>query len=128
MKYVKDVVRSAFQASAVGGQALLNGVGKVEQSPFLSRLFNPDQNLAQFFNTLFKTAIVIGAMLAVLRLGYAGFLYMTTDLPGMKGNAKGIIGQAVTGLLLLLAVWLILNQINPDILNLDILRSVKTTP
>ncbi len=121
MKTVKDKIRSMYQA---GGQVILNGVGNAEQAPLLAGLFNPNQNLAQFFNTLFKTAIVVGAMLAVLRLGYAGFLYMTSDLPGAKSGAKGIIGQTVTGLLLLLAVWLILNQINPDILNLDILRSI----
>ena len=95
--------------------------------PSLRAFFDPNTvSLAQFFNTLFKTAIVLGAMFAVLRLGYAGFKYMTTDLPGQKGNAREIISQAVIGLLLLLAVWLILNQINPDILNLDILRNVKS--
>lgn len=104
----------------------LNGVGGAQQSPFLSKIFDPSNvSLAQFFNTLFKTAIVVGAMLAVMRLGYAGFMYMTTDLPGAKGNARSIISQALLGLLLLLSVWLILNQINPDILNLDALRTVR---
>ncbi len=113
------------QFTANGQQILGGGIG-AEQSPFLRNLFDPNTvSLAQFFNTLFKAAIVIGAMLAVLRLGYAGFVYMTTDLPGSKSNARTIISQAVLGLLLLLSVWLILNQINPDILNLDILRNVK---
>lgn len=114
-----------FQA----GTIVLNGVGNAGQSPFLSRLFDPNTtSLAQFFNSLFKAAIVIGAMLAVLRLGYAGFVYMTSDIPGMKGNAKEIIQNAVLGLLLLLAVWLILRQINPQILNLDVLQNIKSTP
>jgi len=103
----------------------LGSVGQAQQSPFLSNLFNPETtSLATFFNTLFKAAIIVGAMLAVLRLGYAGFVYMTTDLPGAKGNARSIIGNAVLGLLLLLSVWLILNQINPQILNLNILQNV----
>ena len=118
-KLLEKLSRGAYQA-VLGG-----GVG-AENSPLLSKLFDPNTtSLAQFFNTLFKAAIVIGAILAVLRLGYAGAIYMTTDLPGAKGNAKSIISSAVLGLLLLLAVWLILNQINPDILNLDILRNVK---
>ncbi len=122
----KKLVRYFFQANGVANLPL-GGVGAAQQSPFLARLFDPNTvSLAQFFNTLFKTAIVLGAMFAVLRLGYAGFKYMTTDLPGQKGNAREIISQAVIGLLLLLAVWLILNQINPDILNLDILRNVKS--
>lgn len=118
-------VKYMFQA----GTIVLNGVGNAGQSPFLSRLFDPNTtSLAQFFNSLFKAAIVIGAMLAVLRLGYAGFVYMTSDIPGMKGNAKEIIQNAVLGLLLLLAVWLILRQINPQILNLDVLQNIKSTP
>jgi len=121
----KNLWQRAHQFMANGQPILGTGLG-VEQSPFLARLFDPNTvSLAQFFNTLFKTAIVVGAMLAVLRLGYAGFIYMTSDLPGMKGDAKGIIGQTVLGLLLLLSVWLILNQINPQILNLDALQNVR---
>jgi hypothetical protein len=84
------------------------------------------QNLGELFNAAFKTALVVGAMLAVARLVYAGAIYMTTDLPGAKGNAKGIIGETTMGLLLLLAIWLILAQINPQILNLNILFPQNT--
>ena len=127
-------IRHLFQTGAGAfaspplGQAVLGGGVGAEQSPLLSRLFDPNtSDLATFFNAFFKTALGVGAMLAVLRLGYAGFLYMTTDLPGSKGNAREIIQHTVEGLLLLLAIWLILNQINPNILNLDILRSVTPT-
>ena len=110
---------------AANGQPVLGGVPGAAQSPLLSRLFDPNTtNLAQFFNAAFKTALVVGAMLAVLRLGYAGFVYMTTDAFGIKGDARKDIQDAVLGLLLLLAVWLILNQINPCLLNLNILNSV----
>ena len=127
-KPLKDSLKYLFQGFTANGQQILGGGVGAEQSPFLSRLFDPNTtSLAQFFNSLFKAAIVVGALLAVLRLGYAGFVYMTTDLPGAKGNARSIISQTVLGLLLLLAVWLILKQINPDILNLDILKNVKPT-
>lgn len=125
---LRKIVRYLFQTNGVANLPL-GGVGAAQEAPFLARLFDPNTvSLAQFFNTLFKTAIVVGAMLAVARLGYAGFVYMTTDLPGMKGNARSIIGQTILGMLLLLAVWLILNQINPNILNLDILRNVRPAP
>lgn len=123
-------IKSLFQAAGIANLSPQNppGIG-IEQSPFLSRLFDPDNvSLVQFFNTIFKTAIVVGAMLAVLRLGYAGFIYMTSDLVGEKGRARSIISNAVLGLLLLLSVWLILNQINPQILNLNILQNVNNTP
>lgn len=123
----KRMIRYALQVTpGLVDMQTLNGVGGAQQSPFLSRIFDPSTvSLAQFFNTLFKTAIVVGAMLAVMRLGYAGFVYMTTDLPGNKSSARSVISQALLGLLLLLSVWLILNQINPDILNLDALRTVR---
>lgn len=76
--------------------------------------------LGPFMNKVFVGAISLGAILAVLRLAWAGFVYMSTDLPGMKSNAKEIIWDTLLGLFLLLAIWLILNQINPDILSLEI--------
>lgn len=128
-KTISQRIRRAFQGSLDANGQIITGSGiGIEQSPFLSKLFDPTLTLAQFFNTAFKAAIVVGAMLAVLRLGYAGFIYMTSDLPGMKGDAKGIIGQTILGLLLLLSVWLILNQINPQILNLDAVQSLKSPP
>lgn len=121
-----DKVRSLFQGASANGQQIITAAGV--KASYLSDLFNPDMtSLAGFFNAAFKTAIVIGAMLAVLRLGYAGFVYITSDLPGAKGSAKEIIGHAVTGLLLLLAIWLILNQINPQILNLEILQGARSS-
>ena|SRR3989344_1289608 len=95
------------------------------QTVYLSNLFNPNNtSLESFFSFLFYAALAVGAVFAVLRLGYAGFMYMTSDIWSNKEKAKGIIQEAVLGLLLLMAVWLILAQINPDILNLNILRSV----
>lgn len=100
------------------------------QVVYMSNLFNPENtSLESFFNVLFMSAIAIGAALAVLRLGYAGVVYMMTDLVTGKQNARRMISEVVLGLLLLLAVWIILNQINPDILNLDITRSAsQATP
>lgn len=76
--------------------------------------------LGPFMNKVFVGAISLGAILAVLRLAWAGFTYMASDLPGVKSNAKEIIGDTLLGLFLLLGIWLILNQINPDILKLKI--------
>ena len=95
---------------------------------YMSNLFNPDNtSLEVFFNYLFMAAIAAGAALAVIRLGYAGIMYMMTDLISSKQNARQMISEVVLGLLLLLAVWIILNQINPDLLNLNILRSAGAT-
>ena len=81
--------------------------------------------LADYLNKIFQFAIVIGAIAAVLRLMYAGYLYMgSADMWSNKRRAKEVIGDVTLGLLLLLTVWLILSQINPDILKLDALRGI----
>jgi len=50
---------------------------------------------------------------------------MTTDLWSSKEHAREVIRETVLGLLLLLAVWVILSQINPDILRLNVLETLK---
>ncbi len=84
-------------------------------------------SLTGFINGLFTAAIAVGAILAVMRLAFAGYLYMTTDAWGQKGKAKEVIGDVIMGLLLLLSIWLILRQINPKLLDLDILQSLRPT-
>lgn len=79
-------------------------------------------NLTDYINNMFLFMIAIGAMLAVGRLAYAGWLYMLGDNSGNLKNAKTIIGDVIIGLLLLLSIWLILNLINPEILNLNVLK------
>lgn len=91
-------------------------------------------DFSSFINGLFKFAIAIGAIVAVLRLAYAGYLYMgQSDMWSHKGEAKTIIADVTLGLLLLLSIYLILFQINPDILTLNALKRItpvqqSTTP
>ena len=78
-------------------------------------------SLPIFFNALFKFSLSIGAILAVVMIVWGGYLYMFKDSFAAKTNAKEKITNAVIGLLLLLGIYLILYQINPDILKLEIL-------
>ena len=79
----------------------------------------------ELLNNLFVAGLAVGAMLAVLRIAYAGWLYMgSADMWSNKSEAIEVFRNAILGLLLLLGVWLILFQINPDILNLDFTRSL----
>lgn len=102
--------------------------GGAELAPFLTQAFGGSgpTSLVGLFNAAFRVAIAIGAILAVIRLVYAGFIYMSTDIFGAKVNAKEMIWNALTGLLLLLSIWLILNQINPQILGLNLLQSATS--
>lgn len=94
----------------------------------LEQLFcNPD--LSSMLNTLFQLSITLGGILAMLRIGYAGFLYMgREDMWSSKTHAKEVFRDAIIGLLLLLAIWLILYQINPDILKLQLVQGQLNIP
>lgn len=72
------------------------------------------------FQQIFNTMLAAAATLAVLMIMYGGVRYMTTDAWTGKEEAKGIITNAVQGLILALVAWLILFIINPDILSLRI--------
>ncbi|MDP3965295.1 MAG: hypothetical protein Q8Q13_00660 [bacterium] len=85
----------------------------------LEALYSTDQNLVTYLKTLFKMAISVGAIAAVLRLVYAGYIYMAGDVWTTKEKAKGIFRDVFLGLFLLLSIYIILSQINPNLLNLD---------
>ena len=116
-------IRRVFQAAIS-----LGPTGPGIETVSLSNLFNSNTSLETFFSKLFYAALAIGAILAVLRLGSAGFIYMTSDVLPSHKRATEMIQQTVLGLLLLLSVWLILNQINPGILKLNILQNIKPVP
>lgn len=94
------------------------------QSPFLQQAYTTG-DLTSFVNNLFRMALSLGAILAVVRIAWAGYQYMTSDAFGSKSHAKEVLGDTVLGLLLLLSIWLILYQINPDILSLRFLDEIK---
>ncbi len=91
----------------------------LENSPKLADAYG-SEDLSGLMQKVFTGAISLGAILAVLRLAWAGFVYMSSDLWTSKENAKEIIKDTLLGLFLLLAIYLILYQINPDILKLKI--------
>lgn len=82
-------------------------------------LSNTD-DLGSYVNALFNLAMMFGVIISVIIISYSGFEYMTIDAVTKKGMAKKRIRQAVTGLLMLLATYLVFNQINPDILKLEV--------
>jgi formate hydrogenlyase subunit 3/multisubunit Na+/H+ antiporter MnhD subunit len=88
-------------------------------SPFAQIINQDDLSLAQFLNAAFKIALGIAAMIAVARVLYAGFRYMTSTVPHAKEQSKKILREAVLGILILISIVLVLGYINPNILKLD---------
>src|SRR3989344_5517895 len=64
------------------------------------------KGLGDYINQLFIIALSVGAMAALLRLVYAGYIYMVSGVGSFasQGKAKEIIGSVVFGLLLLLGI------------------------
>lgn len=73
-----------------------------------------------YVNGIFRFSLIIASMLAVLYIAFGGLEYMTSESSDRKSRAKARILGAVGGLVLILASYIILNTINPDILNLKL--------
>jgi len=75
---------------------------------------------AEYISKLYIAAAMIAGILAVGMIVYAGFLWMTSPAIGKIEEAKNRIWSAIIGVILLLASYLILNTINPDLVNLKL--------
>ena len=82
-------------------------------------------NLQQYLNGVFETTVGIGGILAVLMLVICGIKLMGTGSVAAKSEAKQCIWNAIFGLLLAIGSWILLNTINPLLLNNDAKLSVS---
>lgn len=89
----------------------------LDQVPFET---NPDLNpcpFGQYLNIMIKLIIGIAAVLAMIMIVTGGIEYMTSELVSGKEAGKETITNAILGLLIALGSFLILNTINPQLLN-----------
>lgn len=83
--------------------------------------------LGIYLNAIIKLAIGLSAVLAVLMIIMGGLEYITSELPGAKGEGKQRITNAVIGLLVALGAWLLLFTINPKLLDTNLSSLTPTT-
>lgn len=76
--------------------------------------------LSNLVNTIFTILIVVGALLAVLMLTIGGFEYMLANTVALKIKGREKATAALFGIVLIAAIWLILNTINPALLNVNL--------
>lgn len=76
--------------------------------------------LSAFLNNAFEYLISIGAALAVGVFVWGGLRYLTSSAGVSTEGAKDKMQNAVLGLVMLLATWIIFNTINPQILSLEV--------
>jgi hypothetical protein len=93
----------------------------LEQSlPFVGQKLPP---LGSYLSSIFKLGIGLAAVFSVLMIVIGGIEYILGATPFQKGDGKEKIINALTGLLLALAAYLILYTVNPKLtefnLNLD---------
>jgi hypothetical protein len=90
------------------------GVGTGRVTVDLSTL-----SLGDYLNQIFQIALGILMVLAVIMIVVGGVQYMTSEAIFQKTEAKDTITKAVTGLILGLGIFVILNTINPRLLEID---------
>ncbi|MFA5841615.1 MAG: pilin [Candidatus Paceibacterota bacterium] len=83
---------------------------------------------ANYLNNAFKIGITIAILLAVIMIVIGGIQWMGESVFG-KESGKKKIQDALWGLVLALAIFLILNTINPDLVNLKLkVENLTETP
>ena len=90
-----------------------------------------DNILKEYVPFVFKLAVGIAAVFAVLMIVLGGIQYMSTDALQGKEDGKKRVTNAIKGLILVIAAWLILYTINPNLLKFDLSISpveVKAPP
>jgi len=84
--------------------------------------------LVQYINYLYLFGLSLVGIAALGSLVIGGFKYMLSDTITTKEEAKKNISGAIYGLILALAAYLILNTINPDLVNWSIDLPAVETP
>ncbi len=84
-------------------------------------------DLATYFSQMYQLGVGVATALAVLMVIWGGVEYITTDAIGGKEEGKQKIQNAILGLLLALGSYLILQTINPALLNTNLNITPVTT-
>lgn len=74
--------------------------------------------LGKYLSILFNLFLGIAAVLAMIMIFVGGLEYMGSELISSKESGMSKVKNAIAGLLLALASYLILNEINPKLLNI----------
>ena len=88
--------------------------------PGLGDSVDTTQGVGSYINVLIKITIGLISVLAVVMLVVGGIEYMVSNIAGEKASAKSRMTNAIFGLILMLSSYLILNTINPKLVNLSV--------
>src|SRR3989344_5938160 len=78
-------------------------------------------DLPHYIENIYRVALIIIVLSAVLMLSIGGFMYLTSaGNTAAMGTAKGVIFDSIIGLVIALTAYLLLYVINPDLVNITI--------
>ncbi|MBI2439396.1 MAG: hypothetical protein HYV45_02250 [Candidatus Moranbacteria bacterium] len=81
---------------------------------------NVGSDLPEYVQAIYNLGLAIVTLSAVLMLSIGGFMYLTSaGNTSAMGSAKGVIFDALIGLVIALTAWLLLNVINPDLVKVN---------
>lgn len=106
-KYRTDNSLTSSTTNCFSVYTLLAPIGSLKEAP---------NNIGDYFNIIFKIAIGLCAVLAVVMIVISGIQYMGDESIFSKTEAKSKITAAVLGLLIALGSYALLNTINPALL------------
>lgn len=115
------VASAIFFVASVNAQTNSNNI-YTPIAPLNSSQTNIDvtKGVGDYFNTIINTLIILMSTLAVIMIVIGGIRYMATAIAGEKASAKNQIVNSLLGLVLMLSSYIILNTINPNLVNLTI--------
>lgn len=89
----------------------------------------PDISINNYILYVYKFSIALAIFLAIVMIIWGGFLYITSEVPFIKSDGKSKIQNAVTGLIMVLVSYLILQTIDPRLVNIDAnIPAIKVDP
>lgn len=79
-------------------------------------------NISQYLNGAYITMFIIVIVGAVITLVYYGIGYMMSDVTSFKTDAKRRLWNVFIGIAIALLSFILLNEINPDLLKIELSR------
>ena len=85
----------------------------------------PTSDVVQYIKDIINFGFAVIGILALFMLIIGAYQYLMAAGSGKAESAKETISSALLGLILGLTAWIILNKINPDLVNLRAITTIK---
>jgi hypothetical protein len=92
---------------------------QIEYVPLIETGLQTGEGFGDFINNLYYLSIGLAALLAVIKIVIAGVKWMLSDIVTDKSQAKNDIRGSLVGLLIIISAVLVLNIINPSLVNIN---------